>query len=632
MYYPTISEYLASIKNSTENFDKLVHLKPVLDNHGEPLRSVGGFAVVFKMQDEDTGKLYAIKCFHEKLSSRAESYTEIEKALQSSKSSYVMDVNYLPKELFVDSKLTDEKEFPVLQMDWIEGETMETYIASHYRDTDAIKKLYLKFCDLALWLRTKPFAHGDIKPDNIMIKPNGELVLIDYDGMFVPALKGKQSPTIGTKNFSHPQRTAEHFDEHIDDFALSSICISLLAMSENASLYSEYAAPDRLLFSNSDYIDFENSNVYKHLCSMGGIFPKLIELFRECLSSYDGKWHVYDEILDLQTKAPEIISFKNKAGDRVYVGDEVVLDWEVSNKTKLTINSIDVTEKKFFKNKIKTQQKVEYKLVASNGLKDSSAILKLDVLPTPKIIFRADKLKLKKGKEKNVRFHWVIQNAQSAILSIQGKEEEVSLQGEKNVEFESHSVIRLFVIGLDGIRKFSKSLNVNVFSESETLFSADKTYTLPGVPVKIQWSVKHAKWVELQDFGKVDANGYKIVEPKETTTYILKTTDAFGLHEYPLKIQMIPIPSVSLKIPTPQFVSNTNIVVNTALPPKIPSIPNISVMGVELNVPAILDLEDLNIKVELSDKTQKQIDFWDDIQSLFSVYKSKFKNYMQNER
>lgn len=173
MYYPTISEYLASIKNSTENFDKLVHLKPVLDNHGEPLRSVGGFAVVFKMQDEDTGKLYAIKCFHEKLSSRAESYTEIEKALQSSKSSYVMDVNYLPKELFVDSKLTDEKEFPVLQMDWIEGETMETYIASHYRDTDAIKKLYLKFCDLALWLRTKPFAHGDIKPDNIMIKPMG---------------------------------------------------------------------------------------------------------------------------------------------------------------------------------------------------------------------------------------------------------------------------------------------------------------------------------------------------------------------------------------------------------------------------------------------------------------------------
>ena len=63
--YPTLSEYLASIKDSTENFDKLTHLKPVLDNHGDPSRSVGGFAVVFKMQDEDTGKLYAIKCFHE---------------------------------------------------------------------------------------------------------------------------------------------------------------------------------------------------------------------------------------------------------------------------------------------------------------------------------------------------------------------------------------------------------------------------------------------------------------------------------------------------------------------------------------------------------------------------------------
>ena len=101
--YPTLSEYLASIKDSTENFDKLTHLKPVLDNHGDPSRSVGGFAVVFKMQDEDTGKLYAIKCFHEEQSERAESYMEIGKALQSNKSPYVMDVNYLPNELVVDS-------------------------------------------------------------------------------------------------------------------------------------------------------------------------------------------------------------------------------------------------------------------------------------------------------------------------------------------------------------------------------------------------------------------------------------------------------------------------------------------------------------------------------------------------
>ena len=36
-----------------------------------------------------------------------------------------------------------------------------------------------------------------------MVRPDGSLTLIDYDGMFVSAMKGQKSPTIGTKDFSH---------------------------------------------------------------------------------------------------------------------------------------------------------------------------------------------------------------------------------------------------------------------------------------------------------------------------------------------------------------------------------------------------------------------------------------------
>ena len=168
--------------------------------------------------------------FSEEQIEREHSYDIISQTLRKNKSPYLMEVNYLDKELFVDTKLSDETEFPVLQMEWIEGETMEAYIASRHRDTLAIKRLYENFCDLALWLRTKPFAHGDIKPDNIMIKNDGSLVLIDYDGMFVPEFAGQKSPTTGTQAFSHPQRTADDFNKDIDDFALASISISLLAM------------------------------------------------------------------------------------------------------------------------------------------------------------------------------------------------------------------------------------------------------------------------------------------------------------------------------------------------------------------------------------------------------------------
>ena len=258
MQYPLISEYLAAIREAKDNLDKLSHLVPVLDKYGEPYRSSGAFAVVFKMKDEQTGKCYALKCFTEEQEGRAEAYRQIAEELEFVDSPYITSVKYLEKELFVDSNCEDE-EFPVLLMDWIEGETMETYVAANYTDTHAMSMLCYRFCKMAAWLRSQSFAHGDIKPDNIMVRPDGSLTLVDYDGMFVPAMKGQKSPTVGTKDFSHPLRTIDDFDETIDDFALASIALSLKAISLNPSLLNEYGASDRLLFSAADYLDLNKS-------------------------------------------------------------------------------------------------------------------------------------------------------------------------------------------------------------------------------------------------------------------------------------------------------------------------------------------------------------------------------------
>ena len=267
MQYPLISEYLAAIRDAHDNLDKLSHLVPVLDKYGEPYRSSGAFAVVFKMKDEQTGKCYALKCFTEEQEGRAEAYRKIAEELEFVDSPYITSVKYLEKEMFVDSNCENE-EFPVLLMDWIEGETMETYIAANYTDTHAMAMLCYRFCKMAAWLRSQSFAHGDIKPDNIMVRPDGTLTLVDYDDMFVPAMKGQKSPTIGTKDFSHPLRTIDDFDETIDDFALASIALSLKAISLNPSLLDQYGASDRLLFSAADYLDLSKS---KTLTSLQGL-------------------------------------------------------------------------------------------------------------------------------------------------------------------------------------------------------------------------------------------------------------------------------------------------------------------------------------------------------------------------
>ena len=264
MQYPLISEYLAAIQDAHDNLDKLNHLVPVLDKHGEPYRSSGAFAVVFKMKDEQTGKCYALKCFTEEQEGRAEAYRQIAEELEFVDSPYITSVKYLEKELFVDSNCEDD-EFPVLLMDWIEGETMEAYIAENYTDSYEMSMLCYRFCKMAAWLRSQSFAHGDIKPDNIIVRPDGTLTLVDYDGMFVPAMKGQKSPTIGTKDFSHPLRTIDDFDETIDDFALASIALSLKAISLDSSLLQSYGASDRLLFSATDYLDLSKSKIFAAL-------------------------------------------------------------------------------------------------------------------------------------------------------------------------------------------------------------------------------------------------------------------------------------------------------------------------------------------------------------------------------
>ena len=291
MQYPLISEYVKAIQDASDDLAKLAHLTPVLDDHGEPYRSSGAFAVVFKMHDKSTGKYYALKCFTEEQQGRAEAYRQIADELEMFDSPYITSVKYMEKELFVDSQC-EEDEFPVLLMDWVDGETMEAYIAANYHNQSVMSMLCYRFGKMAAWLRTQSFAHGDIKPDNIIVRPDGSLALVDYDGMFVPSMKGCKSPTIGTKDFSHPLRTMDDFDETIDDFSLASIALSLKAISMKSTLLDIYGASDRLLFSEKDYRTPSNSKVIsalqelmcdKDFCTLYSLF--MLALARKELSA-----------------------------------------------------------------------------------------------------------------------------------------------------------------------------------------------------------------------------------------------------------------------------------------------------------------------------------------------------------
>ena len=348
MNYPLISEYIESIKSAEDNFGELGYLRPVLGDDGLPVMTCGNFAVVFKMKDEQNGKFYAVKCFTKEQEGRAEAYHEIAKELENVSSPYILTIRYLGKELFVGSNQTSETEFPVLLMDWVEGKTLDIYLRENLDDKYALEMLAYRFSQLAQWLIPQPFAHGDLKPDNILVREDGSLVLVDYDGMYVPAMKGQKARELGSPDFRHPLRTENDFDKHIDEFSILSILLSLKAISINTALLEKYSKLPMLLFSERDYRDINNSRVLREIFPSSDYYiNKLaIAFMHYILNSTNDRYPIVSILnsgycLDITRFKDQYYNLSNK-----YI-DEFGVEYSHDKKILLSWHNHHSPEKKF---------------------------------------------------------------------------------------------------------------------------------------------------------------------------------------------------------------------------------------------------------------------------------------------
>lgn len=305
MNYPLISEYIESILNAEDNFDKLSHLRPVLNEAGFPIMSSGNFAVVFKMTDGV--KYYAIKCFTKNQEGREEAYELISNELKDIESPYLVKFSFYKKELFVDSSQTQENEFSVVCMDWVEGVTLTEYINRYaesfqflYEYTDGglwtyseykslcledLEVLARRFFLLGKWLQIQLFAHGDLKPDNILVRHDGTLVLVDYDGMFVSSMKGERRREQGSPDFTSPLQQ-EQFDRDIDDFSISliNLQLELIAADKITWLYNHSSFP----LSKNDFLNISKSNTIKEILVTAASSPKCMRRLGEFLIVLSG--------------------------------------------------------------------------------------------------------------------------------------------------------------------------------------------------------------------------------------------------------------------------------------------------------------------------------------------------------
>ena len=234
----------------------------------------GNFGTVFKLSS--SGKAYALKCFTRAPSNLAERYFFISYYLSKLNFPFLVDFQYLPLAV---RQITKPKDYyPMLKMGWISGESLNSFLKSHINDQKKIRSVANEFINHVISLQSNGISHGDLSGDNILVDAKGKVRLIDYDGMYVPAFKGRDAPERGHEHFQHPDRD-KHYSEYIDNFSALVIYTSLLALSKDPSLwdYNEDDG-DKLILSVDDFNDPASSELLKKIASQGGKVKKLASL------------------------------------------------------------------------------------------------------------------------------------------------------------------------------------------------------------------------------------------------------------------------------------------------------------------------------------------------------------------
>lgn len=213
---------------------------------GMPWPRSGAFGQAYRVFVN--GQQWGVKCFTRLHADQEARYRAISTYLKKTALPYMVNFDFQAQGIKVKGSW-----YPILKMEWIEGEALTEYVARNLGRPNAIARLSERWAALILDLQKHGIAHGDLQHGNVLVA-NEELRLIDYDGMYVPSLSGRESHEIGHRNYQHPQRSEHFFDPSLDNFSAWVIYLSLVALSLDPTLWQQFGRDDEaLLFHAEDF-------------------------------------------------------------------------------------------------------------------------------------------------------------------------------------------------------------------------------------------------------------------------------------------------------------------------------------------------------------------------------------------
>ena len=123
----------------------------------------------------------------------------------------------------------------VIVREYIEGESLDRYVSENDISQQETVDICIQLCDILAYLhhRVTPVIHRDIKPQNIIIRSDGSIVLIDFD---IARVYNSENDTdtvfVGTRPYAPPEQYGfSQTDERTDIYSLGILLRWLLTGS-----------------------------------------------------------------------------------------------------------------------------------------------------------------------------------------------------------------------------------------------------------------------------------------------------------------------------------------------------------------------------------------------------------------
>jgi WD40 repeat protein len=316
MSWPLSQDYNEAIQDPTSAFNdpELRGGELKLNALGLPLPHSGNFADVYEVTCPATQTKWAVKCFTRQVPGLRERYSAVSRHLKDASLPFTVDFQFFEQGIRIHSQW-----YPILKMRWVEGLLFNELVRDNLDKPALLQALQQIWGRLARRLREADIAHADLQHGNVLLVPGRKadalaVKLIDYDGMWVPALAQTKSGEVGHPNYQHPQRLREGtYNREVDRFPFLVAATALRALTiAGRSLWERYDNGDNLLFKEADLRAPQESALFAELAGLSdAVVKKLVGRLRAaCLARLEDapllEEVVPEEKATLQTAPPPL--------------------------------------------------------------------------------------------------------------------------------------------------------------------------------------------------------------------------------------------------------------------------------------------------------------------------------------